>query len=114
MRVLISVGRKKDHASSLVGTWQSLAISSDQNHLLGKYGDEQSWALLYNLYYDKNLGLNVVDQSVRGLPKALVDDIQALRANRSYWMARQPSTLAYSLRAPVSSLQIKHPDPLPD
>ena len=54
------------HASALFSSWKSLAEASDQSHLLGVYGDEQSWALMYNLYADKLLGTNVVPQSVRG------------------------------------------------
>ena len=39
-------------------------MSSDGSHLLGSYGDQQSWSLMYNLYADKMLGLNFVPQSV--------------------------------------------------
>ncbi|KAI0759822.1 DUF1793-domain-containing protein [Trametes elegans] len=52
------------HASALVGSWQSLALSSDQQHILGIYGNQASWALMYNLYADKLLGTNVVSQTL--------------------------------------------------
>ncbi|KAI0762087.1 hypothetical protein BD413DRAFT_643854 [Trametes elegans] len=51
-------------ATSLIGGWQSHALSSDQQHILGTYGDQQSWALMYNLYADRLLGTNVVDQAI--------------------------------------------------
>ncbi|KAI0705088.1 hypothetical protein C8T65DRAFT_577862 [Cerioporus squamosus] len=52
------------HASALIGSWQSLAESSTQQHLLGVYGDQQSWALLYNIYADLLLGTKLVPQSI--------------------------------------------------
>lgn len=41
-----------------------MALSSDQQHILLRYGEEGSWTLLYNLYADKLLGLDLVDPSV--------------------------------------------------
>ena len=55
----------QSRASQLIQSWQSLALSSDQSHLLRSYGDQQSWALIYNMYSDKLLGTNLVSQSVR-------------------------------------------------
>ncbi|KAI0645913.1 DUF1793-domain-containing protein [Trametes meyenii] len=52
------------HAAALVGSWQSLALSSDQKHLLGVYGNPSSWALMYNIYADRLLGTNVVSQTL--------------------------------------------------
>ncbi|TFK89099.1 DUF1793-domain-containing protein [Polyporus arcularius HHB13444] len=52
------------HASALIGSWLSLAESSSQQHLLGIYGDQQSWALLYNIYADLLLGTKLVPQSI--------------------------------------------------
>ncbi|OCH88863.1 DUF1793-domain-containing protein [Obba rivulosa] len=49
---------------TLIGEWESLALSSDQQHLLLDYGDESSWALVYNLYADRLLGTNLVNSSV--------------------------------------------------
>ncbi|KAJ8483513.1 hypothetical protein ONZ51_g4651 [Trametes cubensis] len=51
------------HATALVTSWQSLATSSDQQHLLGTYGDQQSWALMYNIYADILLGTNIVSHA---------------------------------------------------
>ena len=51
--------------------WRSLATSPASSsdggtqHLLGVYGDTESWALMYNLYADKLLGLGMIPQSVR-------------------------------------------------
>ncbi|KAM5534565.1 hypothetical protein V8D89_011769 [Ganoderma adspersum] len=53
-----------NQATSLLGSWLSLATSSDGSHLLGTYGDQTSWSLMYNLFTDKMLGLNLVSQSV--------------------------------------------------
>ncbi|KAJ8483511.1 hypothetical protein ONZ51_g4652 [Trametes cubensis] len=52
------------HAAALVGSWQSLATSSDQQHILGTYGDQSSWALMYNIYADLLLGTNIVSQTL--------------------------------------------------
>ncbi|KAH9892777.1 DUF1793-domain-containing protein [Cubamyces lactineus] len=52
------------HAAALVGSWQSLATSSDQQHILGTYGDQNSWALMYNIYADLLLGTNIVSQTL--------------------------------------------------
>ncbi|PIL35874.1 hypothetical protein GSI_01534 [Ganoderma sinense ZZ0214-1] len=53
-----------NQASSLLSSWLSLATSSGGSRLLGSYGDQQSWSLMYNLFSDKLLGLNFVGQSV--------------------------------------------------
>ncbi|KAI9067393.1 DUF1793-domain-containing protein [Trametes sanguinea] len=52
------------HASALAGSWQSLATSVDQKHILGFYGNQQSWALMYNIYADRLLGTDVVSQTL--------------------------------------------------
>ncbi|KAK4229404.1 hypothetical protein QBC38DRAFT_108681 [Podospora fimiseda] len=54
-------------ASSYLETWKSLAIdtSSPENpHTTLSYGDSASHGLLYNLYADKLLGLNFIDESI--------------------------------------------------
>ncbi|EMD37588.1 hypothetical protein CERSUDRAFT_114227 [Gelatoporia subvermispora B] len=51
-------------AAALVGTWESLALSAAQDHLLLAYGDEASWALAYNLYADRLLGTNLINSSI--------------------------------------------------
>ncbi|KAI1795669.1 hypothetical protein LXA43DRAFT_991614 [Ganoderma leucocontextum] len=64
-----AVGENQDatqydgQASSLLGSWLSLAASSGGSRLLGNYGDQQSWSLFYNMFADKLLGLNFVPQS---------------------------------------------------
>ncbi|KAI0665975.1 hypothetical protein C8Q78DRAFT_1072736 [Trametes maxima] len=52
------------YAASLAASWLSFASSSDQSHLLGVYGDQASWALIYNVYADRLLGTNVVSEAV--------------------------------------------------
>ncbi|KIK51207.1 hypothetical protein GYMLUDRAFT_181767, partial [Collybiopsis luxurians FD-317 M1] len=63
-----AVGESDDYnyyfnlASSFVSQWHSLANSS--NHLTSTYGAPNSWGLMYNLYPDKLLGFNLVDDTV--------------------------------------------------
>ena len=57
-------GGLQDQASSLLNSFLSLATSYSGSRLLGNYGDQQSWSLMYNLFADKMLGLNFVPQSV--------------------------------------------------
>ncbi|KAH8107238.1 hypothetical protein BXZ70DRAFT_285390 [Cristinia sonorae] len=45
-------------------TWESLALSSDRSHILATYGDEESWALPYNLYADQLLQTNLINTTV--------------------------------------------------
>ncbi|KAI0759823.1 hypothetical protein BD413DRAFT_495995 [Trametes elegans] len=52
-----------NQATTLFNAWQSLALSSDKQHILGTYGSQQSWALMYNLYADLLLGTNLVNQT---------------------------------------------------
>ena len=44
--------------------WKSSALSSDQQRILGVFGEETSWSLTYNLYIDLLLGTNLVPTSV--------------------------------------------------
>ncbi|KAL1942376.1 hypothetical protein VTO73DRAFT_5978 [Trametes versicolor] len=55
---------QKNYAASLAASWVSLAMSSSGDRLLGSYDDEQSWALMYNLYADRLLQTGVVEQTV--------------------------------------------------
>ena len=49
---------------ALANSWLSLALSSDQQHLLGQYNDESSWAMLYNVYADLLLQTNLIPTDV--------------------------------------------------
>ncbi|OCH91439.1 hypothetical protein OBBRIDRAFT_525583 [Obba rivulosa] len=51
-------------ATKLIGQWTSFALSPEEDHILLDYGDDSSWALVYNLYADRLLGLNLVDSSI--------------------------------------------------
>ncbi|RDX47956.1 hypothetical protein OH76DRAFT_1405499 [Lentinus brumalis] len=51
-------------ATALAGSWLSLAESSDQQHLLGQYGDQSSSAMLYNIYADLLLNTSLISQDV--------------------------------------------------
>ncbi|KIK65815.1 hypothetical protein GYMLUDRAFT_158671, partial [Collybiopsis luxurians FD-317 M1] len=63
-----AVGESDDYnsysneASSLASQWQSYAWSS--GHLTLTYGNSSSWGLMYNLYPDKLLGFNLVNDDV--------------------------------------------------
>lgn len=54
----------QDYVSANINAWQSLALSIDQTHFLFSYGEESSSALMYNLFSDLLLGMNLVPQSV--------------------------------------------------
>ena len=58
-----NVFREQGQAAALLGEWQSLATGTS-SHLLGEYGNQQSWSLMYNMFADKLLGLNFIPQSV--------------------------------------------------
>ncbi|KAI0712927.1 hypothetical protein C8T65DRAFT_726919 [Cerioporus squamosus] len=60
----VSEGTLGSHAQALVSSWLSLAQSSDQQHLLGQYGEESSSAMLYNIYADLLLGTNLIPEDV--------------------------------------------------
>ncbi|KKA18490.1 glutaminase, partial [Rasamsonia emersonii CBS 393.64] len=53
-------------AHDYITKWQTLGIAHDANppHSTLAYGQNDTWGLLYNLYADKQLGLNLVPQSV--------------------------------------------------
>ncbi|GBE81170.1 Glutaminase A [Sparassis crispa] len=53
-----------NNAAAYAATWQSLAESASQNHLLFSYGEANSWALMYNLYADLLLGTRLVSETV--------------------------------------------------
>ncbi|OCK79634.1 glutaminase GtaA [Lepidopterella palustris CBS 459.81] len=57
---------------NFINTWQSLAISKNTYppHTTLSYGDEDSNGLLYNLYSDKLLSLNLVPSSVYDMQSA--------------------------------------------
>ncbi|KAI0292867.1 hypothetical protein BC826DRAFT_402854 [Russula brevipes] len=50
-------------SSQLYGEWRAHALSSDR-HLLARYDAEGSWSLGYNLFADKWLETNIVEQSI--------------------------------------------------
>ncbi|KAK4194579.1 hypothetical protein QBC40DRAFT_319021 [Triangularia verruculosa] len=56
----------KDKAEDYLMTWKAYAINYDANppHTTLSYGDKDSHGILYNIYADKLLGLQFVDQSI--------------------------------------------------
>ncbi|EIW62884.1 DUF1793-domain-containing protein [Trametes versicolor FP-101664 SS1] len=79
------------HAAALVGQWQSLALSSDQKHLLRVYNDQTSWALMYNLYADRLLGTNLVSDTI-------------LQGQTAYYETQLSSVPAFGLALDNSAL----------
>jgi len=57
-------------ASDYVSRWQTLAMSSNGQHLTLNYGNADSWGLAYNLYGDKLLKLNLFPSSIYSLQTA--------------------------------------------
>ncbi|KLO10459.1 DUF1793-domain-containing protein [Schizopora paradoxa] len=51
-------------AESYIGQWQNLSLSLDKTHLLTSFGQESSAGLIYNIYADKLLQLDLIPQSV--------------------------------------------------
>jgi len=54
-------------AQSYIEQWQSLSISQDKTHLMTSFGQQASAGLIYNLYADKLLQLDLVPQSMYDL-----------------------------------------------
>jgi hypothetical protein len=51
-------------AHAYISQWESYAFANNAAHASLSYGDEASWGLLYNLFMDRELGLEVVPQRV--------------------------------------------------
>ncbi|PIL35889.1 hypothetical protein GSI_01549 [Ganoderma sinense ZZ0214-1] len=71
-----------NQSSSLFNSWLSLATSSSGSRLLGGYGNQQSWSLMYNLFADKMLGLNFVPQSVIDMQTQYLNSLLATEASQ--------------------------------
>ncbi|RAO67229.1 uncharacterized protein BHQ10_003241 [Talaromyces amestolkiae] len=63
---LTSASNYSSIASNYITQWQTLGINSaaDPPHSTLSYGSNDTWGLLYNLFGDKELGLNLVPESV--------------------------------------------------
>ncbi|KAH9942418.1 uncharacterized protein BXZ73DRAFT_40863 [Epithele typhae] len=65
-----ALGESKDaanynnSATELYNQWLSLALSSDKSRILGKYNDESSSSLMYNLFADRWLGTGLVSEDL--------------------------------------------------
>lgn len=68
-------------AQAYANTWKALALSPDR-HILSNFGDpSSSWALEYNLYADKWIGTNLLDDSVYSSETAYVQGLLGSNAN---------------------------------
>lgn len=63
-RTLYSYALYQGQANAMAASWHSLALSSDGSHFLEAFGDEKSWALMYNMYADRLLDTGIVNQTV--------------------------------------------------
>lgn len=54
----------KSVAESYIGKWQNLSLSQNQTRLLTTFQTEGSAGLIYNMYADKLLQINLIPQSV--------------------------------------------------
>lgn len=66
-------------AQDYIDRWQTLAIANntDPPHTTLSYGDSESHGLLYNLYADRELGLNFVPQSVYDMQSTFYPTVEA-------------------------------------
>ncbi|OKL58620.1 hypothetical protein UA08_06168 [Talaromyces atroroseus] len=66
-------------ASDYITQWQTLGINSAANppHATLAYGSDDTWGLLYNLFGDKELGLNLVPQSVYDMQSDFYQTVNA-------------------------------------
>ena len=83
----------QSQASTLMGQWQSLALSSNQQSILATFGDDNSWSLTYNLYADLLLGTGLAPQSVSVcvVCAILVSEITYLGVRCSYELSSDSS-----------------------
>lgn len=51
-------------ASDYIRKWEYLAVDPSENHTVLAYGWRSSWGLLYNIFPDKLLDIDVVPQSI--------------------------------------------------
>ncbi|BCS22855.1 glutaminase GtaA [Aspergillus puulaauensis] len=67
-----------NYAHDYIEAWQTLGIarSGAQSHTTLSYGSDDSHGLLYNLYADRELGLNLVPQSVYDMQSDFYPTIQ--------------------------------------
>lgn len=84
-------------AKDYIERWQTLGIVNNTKpaHTTLSYGDSSSHGLLYNLYADRELGLNLVPQSVYDMQSSFYPTIEAtygvpLDTRHSYTKSRCP------------------------
>ncbi|KAL4781813.1 hypothetical protein BJX76DRAFT_369577 [Aspergillus varians] len=67
-----------DYAHDYIERWQTLGIAHNgaQSHTTLSYGSNDSHGLLYNLYADRELGLNLVPQSVYDMQSAFYPTVR--------------------------------------
>lgn len=64
-------------AHDYISQWQTLGFALDANppHATLSYGHPDSWGLLYNLFADRELGLEVVPQRVYDIQDAFYEGV---------------------------------------
>lgn len=64
-------------AQDYISQWQTLGFALDANppHATLSYGSNDSWGLLYNLFADRELGLNLVPQRIYDTQDAFYEGV---------------------------------------
>ena len=52
--------------------WLNGAVSEDHSHLLSSFGDQNSSGMIYNMYADRLLGLDLIPFNVSALLVSLI------------------------------------------
>ncbi|KLO15790.1 hypothetical protein SCHPADRAFT_938386 [Schizopora paradoxa] len=68
-------------AQEYMNIWVSGAVSQDRSHLLSSFANEASSGLIYNMYADKLLGLNLIPSNVTSIQAAFYESL--LNAKRT-------------------------------
>ena len=67
----------KDPATSYMRTWQANAVASDNSHVDFFYGKTDTNGLIYNVFADKLLQLNLVPDSIYEILTVFYNNIAA-------------------------------------
>ena len=65
--VINNLSVEQAFARQYMQIWIDGALSEDHSHLLSSFGDQNSSGLIYNMYADKLLGLDLIPSNVSSL-----------------------------------------------
>ncbi|KLO05108.1 hypothetical protein SCHPADRAFT_947174 [Schizopora paradoxa] len=69
------------NANSLMQQWMTSSISNSGERILSVFGQQDSGGVIYNMYADKWLGLNLIPDTIYGLQTSFYASQFALRTN---------------------------------